>query len=191
MERVARGLDPLGMPDCSVGPRPNSSTGGTGTSSGSELAEEGACGGFFAGNRPPTETFQSPHTHGTLGGLAAGQVAATWWSGKSPADQRACHLPQGGRSATRRSKAVLDRIEEENRRAPEEGPALGRWRPEGHHGRTGRRPGRASGPPRSSSCTKLQQEGLRTSSRRSPKARPRPRSAERDQGKKGGQGAGR
>src|SRR6516225_11114850 len=51
-----------------------------------ELADEGACGGFFARNQPPTETF-SPNTHGTLG---------AWLRAKSrnltvrqtPADQR-------------------------------------------------------------------------------------------------------
>ena len=93
VERVARGLDPLESPNpCFT--KAKSSTGGTRTNSGRSWPRRRP--EFFAGNQPPTETFQSPK-HGTL---------AAWMRAKL--SQRGCasnRRPTSGRqSSSRRSK---------------------------------------------------------------------------------------
>jgi hypothetical protein len=87
-----------------------------------ELAEENACGGFFAQNQPPTENFDS-EKHGTM---------AAWMRAKSrnmvvrhiPADQRAAIFLKAV-EAYPELKAVLDQIKEDNAQRQKEGKPLG------------------------------------------------------------------
>jgi hypothetical protein len=86
-----------------------------------ELAEEGACKGFFARTQPPTATYSSK-THGNLG---------AWMRAKSrnmvvrhiPADQRAAVFLKAVESYPE-LKAVLDQIKEENTQRKKEGKPL-------------------------------------------------------------------
>src|SRR5262249_32440744 len=86
-----------------------------------ELAVEGACDGFFARNRPRTETFP-PNTHGTL---------EAWLRAKSrnlmvrqtPADQRGAIFLKAV-EAFPEIKVVIDQIEEENLQRQKEGRPL-------------------------------------------------------------------
>jgi len=103
-----------------------------------ELAEEGGGDGFFARNRPPTETH-SPDKHGTIG---------AWMRAKSRnMVVRQTPAISGRRSSSRQSKLTrrcrrsLTRSGTK-RPPPEAGQTLGRWRPKGEHRRAGGGTGR-------------------------------------------------
>jgi hypothetical protein len=120
LERVARGLDPLESPILLY--QGQILDGRHRDELWVELGEEGACGGFFDRNLPPTDTYK-PDKHGTLG---------AWLKAKSrnlvvrqtPADQRAAIFLRAAK-AHPDLQAHLDQIEEENLRRKKEGQPLG------------------------------------------------------------------
>jgi hypothetical protein len=120
VDRLARGLDPLESPILLWENR--IVDGRSRDEIWVRLAEEKACNGFFARNRPPTEDFK-PGKHGTLG---------AWMRAKSrnmvvrqtPADQRAAIFLKAVK-AYPELKAVLDDIKEENLQRKKAGRPLG------------------------------------------------------------------